>query len=329
MISLPDFKEKQLLFVKADWGKPSHLRFHNDNIVFDQKDDKNGNWKTVNRVSVHKAFAVFISGDLSFTTNFLKESKEHGVSVFFLKNNLELYTGMMTTAEGHYLLRMKQYGLSAQQELAMAKKIVENKIRNQVTLLKEKASREEKEELDVRLQEVLATLAAAEKDQEVLGIEGHFSKVYFSHFFKSVQWRRRAPRTKEDINNLLMDIGYSFLFNFTDSILRLHGFDTYKGVYHKQWFQRRSLACDLMEPFRVLIDKQIMKAYNLGQIKEDDFTFANGAFLLPFEHQPKYAQLFLQCLMDHKEDIFGYVHGFYQHVMKPEKYEFPEYRFER
>ena len=144
MISLPDFKEKQLLFVKAEWGTPSHLRFHNDNIVFDKKGE-DGVWKVANRVSVHKAFAVFISGDLSFTTKFLKEAKEHGVSIFFLKNNLEMYTGMMTTAEGHYLLRGKQYLLSPAAELVMAKEIVENKVRNQVALLKEKATTEEKE----------------------------------------------------------------------------------------------------------------------------------------------------------------------------------------
>lgn len=327
MLSLPDFKEKQLLFVRADWGKPSHLRFFNDNIVFAQKEKKGEKWKVVNRVSVHKTFAVFISGDLSFTTNFLKEAKEHGISIFFMKNNFQTYAGMMTMAEGHFVLRGRQYALSEETELEMAKKIVEHKIRNQTALLKIKASSEEKVVFDTHMQESLQKLAAATKNQEVLGIEGNFSRVYFSQYFKSAGWRRRAPRTKEDINNLLMDIGYTFLYNLTDSLLRLHGFDTYKGVYHKQFFSRRSLACDLMEPFRVLIDKQIMKSYNLGQINEDDFKVINGAYRLPFEAQSKYANLFLQCLMDNKEDVFMYVHGFYQHIMKPEKYPFPEYHF--
>lgn len=321
MISLPDFKEKQLLFVKADWGTPSHLRFYNDNIVFEK--DK----KVVNRVSVHKTFAVFISGDLSFTTNFLKQAKEHGVSIFFLKNNLEMYTGMMTTAEGHYVLRGKQYLLTPAAELEMAKKIVENKIRNQATLLKEKITPEEREVLVSELQDVLAKLHEAKKDQEVLGIEGNYSRTYFAEYYKEARWRRRAPRTKEDIVNVLMDIGYTFLFNFTDSLLRLHGFDTYKGVYHKQFFQRRSLACDIMEPFRVLIDKQIVKGYNLGQISEDDFDFVNGAFVLPFDKQSKYVQLFLQCLMDNKEDIFAFVHGFYRHIMDRKLNPFPIYEF--
>ena len=57
-------------------------------------------------------------------------------------------------------------------------------------------------------------------------------------------------------------------FNCMDSLLRLYGFDTYKGFYHKLFFQRKSLACDVMEPFRCVIDKQILKAFNLGQIDE-------------------------------------------------------------
>ena len=37
MISLPDFNEKQILFVNTEWSKPSRLRFFNDNIVFEQE----------------------------------------------------------------------------------------------------------------------------------------------------------------------------------------------------------------------------------------------------------------------------------------------------
>jgi len=147
--------------------------------------------------------------------------------------------------------------------------------------------------------------------------------VYFGEYFKDISWRRRAPRTKEDLPNFLMDMGYTFLFNFVDSVLRLHGFDTFKGFYHRLFFQRRSLACDLMEPFRPLIDKQILKSFNLKQVKENDFKVENGAHKLPFENNAKYDQIFLECLMDNKEMIFNYVHNFYRSVMDPVKNEFP------
>lgn len=321
MISLPDFREKQILFVNTDWGVPAHLRFFNDNIVFEK--DK----KVVNRISVHKTFAVFICGDLSFTTGFVKKAKEFGISIFLLKHNFEMYGGLMTVAEGHYLLRMKQYALTLEEELAMSKKLIDNKITNQKeTLDKLKITDEEKLENSQACSISAENILTVQNHQDLLGIEGSFSRRYFSQQFATMDWRRRAPRTKEDINNFMLDMGYTLLFNFVDSLLRLHGFDTYKGFYHKLFFQRRSLACDLMEPLRPLIDRKILKMNNLGQIKKDDFKVEQGAFVLPWEHYPKYAGQFLQALMDQKEEIFSYIHGFYCHIMDPQKHRFPFYK---
>jgi len=320
MISLPDFKEKQILFVDTEWGTSSHLRFENENIVFDK--DK----EVVNRVSVHKAFAVFIIGDLSLTTRFLKEAKEHGVSVFLLKNNFELYAALATTADGHYLLRMKQYALSDDQMLEMSKLLVSNKIANQRKAILPVVSKDREGELLDAFEKYQVRAGVASANNELLGIEGNASRRYFSEIFGDHQWRRRAPRTKEDSTNLLMDMGYTFLFNFVDSLLRLHGFDTYKGFYHKLFFQRRSLACDLMEPLRYIIDRQIIKSYNLKQIKESDFKFLNGAFELSFKNRAKYAAILLGVIMDNKESIFSYIHGFYCHIMDSDKHVFPEYK---
>lgn len=320
MISLPDFKEKQILFVNTEWGKPSRLRFYNDNIVFEQEG------KVVNRVSIHKTFAVFICGDLSFTTGFIKKSKDYGVSVFLLKHNFELYGGLFTTADGHYVLRMKQYEQSEDKQLNMAKLLVANKITNQTNTITYKGDENIKNEWNYKLTETIEKIELVKDHNELLGIEGNYSKEYFRQHFNSMEWRRRAPRTKEDINNFLLDMGYTLLFNFVDSLLRLHGFDTYKGFYHRLFFQRRSLSCDVMEPLRPLIDRKILKMYNLKQINEKDFQVQNGAFVLPWEYYPKYAGNFLQSLMDEKENIFRYVHGFYQYVMDDKKYNFPEFK---
>lgn len=323
MISLPDFKEKQILFVKADWGTPSKLRFFNDNIVF----EKEG--RLVNRVSIHKTFAVFVAGDLSLTTNFFKQAKEYGVSIFLLKNNFQPYGGLMTEAEGHFVLRMKQYHMSEETQLGMAKKLIENKIYNQFSVLREKSSGEEKNGITVRFKECRIQIQNCASHDELRGIEGNASRIYFAKQFSQHNWRRRAPRTKEDELNLFLDMGYTLLFNFIDSLLRLHGFDTYKGFFHRLFFQRRSLACDVMEPFRPLIDKQVVKSLNLKQFNKKDLKIEKGAFVLPFDMYTKYANVFLECLMENKEEIFSYVQDFYRFVMDSQKYDFPFSKLEK
>lgn len=318
MISLPDFKEKQLLFIQAEWGIKTYLHIYNDNIVY----EKDG--KVVNRVSLYKTFAIFIVGDLMITTQFIKKCTEHGISIFFLKNNLEMYSASQVVAEGHTLLRMKQYEMDLPSQNNLAKKIVENKIRNQIRLLIMKKNRY-KDVYQNHREAALQALNTANDTATILGIEGNISKLYFSELFEDIGWHRRAPRTKEDITNLLLDIGYTYLFNIVDSILRLHGFDTYKGVYHKLFFQRKSLACDLMEPFRPLIDRKIYTMNNLGQIDKKDFKFKDGAFEIEYKNQKKYTSIFLEELMKDKEVIFKYLHAFYLHIMKPETYPMPKY----
>ena len=92
-------------------------------------------------------------------------------------------------------------------------------------------------------------------------------------YFRKLKWERRMPRCKNDIPNLLLDIGYTYLFNFIESLLSIYGFDLYCGVHHTFFYQRKSLVCDLVEPFRCIIDQRIRKAYTLKQVNEDDFFF--------------------------------------------------------
>ena len=140
-------------------------------------------------------------------------------------------------------------------------------------------------------------------------------KNFFKQYFDKIGWYKRMPRAKTDIINVLMDLGYTMLFNFIDGLLGIYGFDTYKGFYHKLFFQRKSLVCDLVEPFRCIIDKQILKSYNLDQINKKDFKFIKGKYGISYDDQNKYLEIFAQSIMDNKEEIFSYIKNFYYFIM--------------
>lgn len=313
MLSLPEFKQKQILFINTlELEGKSGLKIQNDNLIY-TKDDK-----IINKISCYKLFTVFIIGDFTFTSRLVQKAQKLGFSLFFLKRNFELYGSLNSIAQGNYLLRQKQYALSPDRELEIAKLLIANKISNHINLLKtNNLKHPTKTEIAEKIKQTLDS-------KSLLGLEGNFSKIFYQNYFQKINWHRRSPRAKEDIPNLLLDLGYTFLFNFIDSLLQLYGFDTYKGVYHKLFFQRKSLACDLMEPFRPLIDKQLLKSYNLGQIKTTDFKTVKGTVTISYKKISTYTKIFMTAIMDNKVEIHQYIQIYYYHILNDDK-KFPKF----
>lgn len=48
----------------------------------------------------------------------------------------------------------------------------------------------------------------------------------------------------------------------------LHAMDVYCGVLHTMFYMKKSLACDVMEPLRAIVDEQVKKSLNLGTVQD-------------------------------------------------------------
>ena len=106
------------------------------------------------------------------------------------------------------------------------------------------------------------------------------------------------------------------LFNIVDAILQVYGFDTYYGVFHKCFYMRKSLVCDLMEPIRPVVDYQVRKSINLGQCKENDFEVINNRWCLKYKSNPQYIQFLMNAILEYKDYIFLYIQQYYRFFMK-------------
>lgn len=313
MLSLPDFKEKQVVFIESENQKK--IAFRNDNLTITEEG------KITYQISCHKIFCVYIVGEISVTSVLLQKAVYYGICVILLRRNFSVYAVIGSETEGNYLLRQKQYSWNDEMQLPI--QIVKNKITNQMHLLKEKRKKNVEELSAIKnLKQFVEKANQAKTPEELLGYEGNASKLFFALYFKPMKWHRRAPRTKYDIANTLLDIGYTYLFNFVEAHLRLYGFDVYFGFYHRLFYQRKSLVCDVQEPFRCIIDKALLKAQKLGQINEKDFTTRRGTYELKFKEARKYSEIFLKAIMHHKNDIFLYTQSFYRAIMK-ESQEYP------
>ena len=321
MMSTRDFEHKQIAFVFSNRGEK--ISFKNDNIIVSDSEGK-----TKHQSTCYRLFALFVCGDYCVTTGLLERSKKFGFTIVFMTATLRVTMILPSKAEGNVLLRKKQY---AYEETDIAAWVISNKIRNQNFLLKKMRKKTDDE------RRVIADLERYEKDvlnpglsvQEIMGIEGVSAKQYFKTLFAAYNWKSRQPRVKNDIANTLLDIGYTILFSIVNALLEMYGFDVYKGILHTQFFHRKSLVCDLEEPFRPIVDAAILKAMNLGQVSEKDFWKNQQQYILPWKNSQKYISLILEAIMAYKNEIFIYLQSYYRAFMrdKPAK-QFPVFDME-
>ncbi len=316
MLSLPDFREKQILFIESYQLK--EISFLNENLTIKEEG------KIVQQVPFHKIFSIFIIGNCTLTSVFIKKCMKYGVLLILMEKSFLVYSSIGGETEGNFLLREKQYLSKNNQE--QAKWITKNKTKNQLLLLKSIRKKTVKEKEGIKqIESLIDKIEQISDMKSLLGIEGNISKTFFSLYFKNCNWHGRKPRTKYDELNVLFDIGYTYLFNFIDAHLRLYGFDTYKGFYHTGFYQRKSLTCDMVEPFRCIIDQSILKAHNLKQFDLNDFEIKDNKYKIKRGNGKKYSKILLSAIMENKEEIFLYIQSYYRNIMK-EMNDFPIFK---
>lgn len=271
--------------------------------------------KAITKLPFPKILGLMVIGHTTVTTALIEHCNKHGVPIVVMKPNFRpvFYYGNM--AEANFLLRKKQFE-NPIGNLDIAKVLILNKINNQLALLSK--TREKSipvENAKIYILNNKESIQSASDFRQLMGMEGKISKYFFQAYFEFAGWQQRMPRVKQDTLNATLDIGYTMLFNYIECMSRLFGFDPYMGVYHQLWFRRKSLICDLMEPFRCIIDHQIRKSLKYGTFKPTDFEMRKNAWYLKSEFKKVYVQTFFEAIIANKTDIYKYIQHYYRCFM--------------
>lgn len=271
--------------------------------------------KALTKLPFPKILGLMIIGHTTLTSALKEHCNKNGIPIVVMKPNFRpvFYFGNM--AEANFLLRKKQFE-QTKGDLTVAKHLISNKILNQLCLLEKTR---EKSELFLYAKNIISTslenIDRCLNFRELMGLEGNAARVYFNAYFEFAHWQQRHPRVKQDTINATLDIGYTMLFNYIECMTRLFGFDPYIGVYHQLWFRRKSLICDLMEPFRCVIDHQIRKSIKYGTLKPSDFEKRKNAYYLKMDFSKIYTQVFFEAIISNKSAIYKYIQQYYRCFM--------------
>ncbi|WP_077196229.1 type V CRISPR-associated endonuclease Cas1 [Prevotella ihumii] len=302
------------------------LRVSSGELLVEEKVEQTHKMKTLTKIPFQKVLALFVIGHIKITTPLIEKCQKFGVSLVVMKPNFRPVFFWANMAEANFLLHQRQYDFD-KNNLTIAKCLVTNKIQNQIKILK-----------DTRRKDVLTVTSITEcsrlldkvKDtdeyEKLMGVEGLAAKIYFSAFFQDLDWSVRRPRTKCDALNATLDIGYTLLFNYIECFLRMFGFDVYVGVYHRLWFKRKSLVCDLVEPFRCIVDRTVRTSFHRKQFSSDDFEVKQGEYILKRTLSSKYHKVFFDALIPYKKEIYLYVQAYYRCFMRMKSVEnYPQF----
>ncbi|MBR3824303.1 MAG: type II CRISPR-associated endonuclease Cas1 [Lachnospiraceae bacterium] len=122
--------------------------------------------------------------------------------------------------------------------------VVSDKIRKQSEFLAELRKQTEADLLKSYLSEM--TLG------DTTNREGHAAKVYFNAVF-GIQF----TRAEENPINAALNYGYAIILSAFNREVVNNGYITQLGIFHDNMFNPFNLSSDIMEPFRILVDRKV------------------------------------------------------------------------
>lgn len=122
------------------------------------------------------------------------------------------------------------------------REIITEKIRKQSDFLREL---EKDKEADL-----LTSYIGSVELLDATNREGHAAKVYFNALFGM-----DSTRSADNPINAALNYGYSLILSSFNREVTANGYLTQLGIFHNNMFNHFNLSCDLMEPFRIIVDR--------------------------------------------------------------------------
>ena len=245
--------------------------------------------------------AILLFGNHHFTTPAMHAAMEAEIPVHFASSSGQ-YRGTLWNAQPanySHLLWIKQSLLFSDPDNALyaAQQVVKSRLIHMKETLRQRKLLTGHAGIDKALRQI----GSCKQLAELNGHEGNATRVYFQLLQHAVpeefgfNGRNRRPPT--DPFNALLSLGYTMLYGYTESIIRASGLLPWVGFYHQPHGKHATLASDLMEPFRHLVERTALTVLNKQTLKVEDFEYRNsGACYLHNSARRKYLAALTQRL---------------------------------
>ena len=194
---------------------------------------------------------------VSLTTSLLAECAKRKIKIIFCDEKRNPSSELVSYYGSHDTSNKvrKQIVWNDNIKQAVWTEIVTDKIRKQRDFL-----------IDLGKEEgqLLSQYIAEMEFNDASNREGHAAKVYFNALFGL-----DFTRTADNNINAALNYGYSIILSAFNREVVSNGYITQLGLFHDNMFNQFNLACDLMEPFRPLVDREVYMM-DLAEFEHDE-----------------------------------------------------------
>lgn len=227
---------------------------------------------------------------------------EYGIPISFISPNGNFLARVHGKTRGNILLRKAQFEKLLSPPTVLIQNTISAKLSNTRSVVKRTLKDYPYLDDDGELSHCIELLTDyiekvySQTDTDALrGIEGMGAKAYFDVFDRMILHQKEdfhfAMRTKRpplDRVNAVLSFLYTILTGEYAAALESVGLDCYMGFYHTLRPGRESLACDMVEETRCIVDRFVLTMINLKILKASDFDVqVSGAVMLNKEGKKK------------------------------------------
>lgn len=218
------------------------------------------------------------------TTQLLGQLQQRGIDFIVLNNRYSNHcVAMYADNHGNAMRRACQYELQLRNELRLplAKTLCQHKFQQCIRTL----SSLEPHRISSQIQMAQESLLQCQTEQQLRGLEGSVQRALFQHWRQLLdpKWgfERRQRRPPPDPVNGLLSLTYTLVHHEAIRQCKQSGLDSTLGIYHRLAYGRHSLACDLMEPLRPMLELWLIQLLESGLLNRRHFTHgkSSGCYL--------------------------------------------------
>jgi CRISPR-associated protein Cas1 len=241
--------------------------------------------KTIDEVALDGLRSLTLVGYATLTAAVLRELVSRRIETVILNPKGRFEARIVLDEHKHVERRMAQYETLSDPRRAVrcARAIVHGKLESQARFLIQRSRKQENADLATAAARIRALQSSLDHNildpDLVRGMEGHAGNIYFQAFSQMITnqeftFKGRNRRPPLDPVNALLSFTYTLLTNEVLNAVKRVGLDPYLGSLHATAYGRPSLACDLVEEWRVLLaDRLVLGLINRRAIRTKDFIF--------------------------------------------------------